>query len=261
MVAVLANGAVRQGPLPTASGLQLPKCGFIIASNVLRSASPGEVSSSDDDDGACSGSTSERDSSRPVHKRQRLSHLTIEEKVLRRKLKNRVAAQTARDRKKDRMTKLEQQVERLLAQNRQLADENRQLKERAACLLSANAHLQQRLANEEGKANLSQEVGSGNTDSCRLLESAELEHCAPLQQRQAWTTVFLTCHLHWSLLVTLLWLSWTFWILSSKPLLHPIGHSHRHLTPLPPKVATRSQVRRMNCAKIRKVRWAYRPPP
>uniref|UniRef100_UPI00358F4BEC X-box-binding protein 1 n=1 Tax=Myxine glutinosa TaxID=7769 RepID=UPI00358F4BEC len=259
MVVVMANDAVLQGPLPTAPGLQLPS-GFIIASNVLRTASPGAASSSEDDDGEYSGSMSERESSRPVHKRQRLSHLTIEEKVMRRKLKNRVAAQTARDRKKARMTKLEQQVERLLAQNRQLADENRQLEERAACLLSANAHLQRRLANEEGKANLSQEVGSGNTDSCRLLESAELEHCAPLQQRQAWTTAFPICHLHQTLLASLLWLSWIFWILSSKPL-HPIGYSHRHLTPLPPKVATRSQVQRSTCSKIRKVRWAYRPPP
>jgi len=78
------------------------------------------------------------------------------------------------------MTKLAQQMERLLAQNRQLVDENQRLEEHGTCLLSANAHLQRRLATEEGKANLRQEVGSGNADGCRLLESAELEHCAPL---------------------------------------------------------------------------------
>ena len=46
-------------------------------------------------------------------KRQRLTHLSAEEKLQRRKLKNRVAAQSARDRKKARMEELEANLKTL----------------------------------------------------------------------------------------------------------------------------------------------------
>ncbi|XP_047488432.1 LOW QUALITY PROTEIN: uncharacterized protein LOC125038859 [Penaeus chinensis] len=72
----------------------------------------------------------------PARKRQRLDHLSMEEKIMRRKLKNRVAAQTARDRKKQRMDQLEAEIDELRdltavlsEQNTCLAEENAELKE------------------------------------------------------------------------------------------------------------------------------------
>ncbi|XP_075128732.1 LOW QUALITY PROTEIN: X-box-binding protein 1 [Leptodactylus fuscus] len=81
----------------------------------------------------------------PPRKRQRLTHLTPEEKALRRKLKNRVAAQTARDRKKARMSELEQQVVDLEMENEKLLIENQLLREKSHGLLTENQELRQRL--------------------------------------------------------------------------------------------------------------------
>ncbi|XP_038149330.1 LOW QUALITY PROTEIN: X-box-binding protein 1 [Cyprinodon tularosa] len=81
----------------------------------------------------------------PVRKRQRLTHLSPEEKALRRKLKNRVAAQTARDRKKAKMGELEQQVVELELENQKLHIENRMLREKTNGLLTENEELRQRL--------------------------------------------------------------------------------------------------------------------
>uniref|UniRef100_A0A9J8ANS8 X-box-binding protein 1 n=1 Tax=Cyprinus carpio carpio TaxID=630221 RepID=A0A9J8ANS8_CYPCA len=81
----------------------------------------------------------------PLRKRQRLTHLSPEEKALRRKLKNRVAAQTARDRKKAKMGELEQQVLELELENQKLHFENRLLRDKTGDLLSENEELRQRL--------------------------------------------------------------------------------------------------------------------
>ncbi|CAI9157264.1 unnamed protein product [Rangifer tarandus platyrhynchus] len=80
-----------------------------------------------------------------ARKRQRLTHLSPEEKALRRKLKNRVAAQTARDRKKARMTELEQQVVDLEEENQKLLLENQLLREKTHGLVVENQELRQRL--------------------------------------------------------------------------------------------------------------------
>lgn len=74
-------------------------------------------------------------------KRQRLTHLTQDEKLQRRKLKNRVAAQSARDRKKARMEDLEVKVKQLADQNATLIKENDLLKENMRKLLDENRKL------------------------------------------------------------------------------------------------------------------------
>jgi len=81
-------------------------------------------------------------------KRRRLTHLSPEERMLRRKLKNRVAAQTARDRKKAKMTELEEVVAELEAENKRLAEENSRLKEQSGILVSENHTLRDRLGQQ-----------------------------------------------------------------------------------------------------------------
>ncbi|XDV21310.1 hypothetical protein PO909_026425 [Leuciscus waleckii] len=94
---------------------------------------------------ASSDSDSTISGGQPLRKRQRLTHLSPEEKQLRRKLKNRVAAQTARDRKKAKMGELEQQVLELELENQKLHVENRLLLEKTSDLICENEELRQRL--------------------------------------------------------------------------------------------------------------------
>ncbi|XP_012586681.1 PREDICTED: LOW QUALITY PROTEIN: X-box-binding protein 1 [Condylura cristata] len=116
-----------------------------------------------------------------ARKRQRLTHLSPEEKALRRKLKNRVAAQTARDRKKARMSELEQQVVDLEEENQKLLLENQLLREKTHGLVVENQELRQRLGMDalvteeeaETKGNGVRSVaGSAESAALRLRASA-----------------------------------------------------------------------------------------
>ncbi|KAK6483721.1 X-box-binding protein 1-like [Huso huso] len=169
---------------------------------VLPSAS--QVSSDSDSNG----------SGQPLRKRQRLTHLSPEEKSLRRKLKNRVAAQTARDRKKAKMGELEQQVIELEIENDKLLIENQLLLEKAEGLQAENEELRQRLGldtlqveEKETKLQLEQlQRVQSCVDDVSLVsgssESAVLRLRVPPQQVQAqmssslkkstWVLTFLT---------------------------------------------------------------------
>jgi len=85
------------------------------------------------------------DSDGGPQKRRRLTHLSPDERQMRRKLKNRVAAQDARDRKKARMDELEELIAQLENENQKLRSENLSLNSRQESLSSENDNLRTRL--------------------------------------------------------------------------------------------------------------------
>lgn len=111
-------------------------------------------------------------------KRRRLTYLSPEEKMVRRKLKNRVAAQTARDRKKQRMVELEMELAVLQAENKALQAENGELRRSSTALTEENIRLKEHL--EKPKESI----------ATRKLSDADAESAvlnAPLQQELART--------------------------------------------------------------------------
>lgn len=93
----------------------------------------------------------------PIKKRQRLDHLSVEEKIMRRKLKNRVAAQCARDRKKAQMDTLEEDLVHMRNAMTILKKEKEALKIRNEALEKENAILKSKLQKLETKTEVDQE--------------------------------------------------------------------------------------------------------
>lgn len=132
-------------------------------------------------------------------KRKRLTHLSPEEKMMRRKLKNRVAAQTARDRKKQKMTELEETLLIMQAENHKLLAENAKLKHCTSQLSKENNILKKRLGTsdntmvEEMKVEIKDEptdvVNTGRLHES-VLESAVLS--VPRQQDSTRAIISLT---------------------------------------------------------------------
>lgn len=92
---------------------------------------PGPVNSSHDDSQS--------------RKRKKLDDLTPQERMVRRKLKNRVAAQTARDRKKERLETLERVVGKLEKENESLKKSNEELRTNMDYLMTQNNILREKL--------------------------------------------------------------------------------------------------------------------
>lgn len=123
-----------------------------------------------------------------TRKRKRLTNLSPEEKLLRRKLKNRVAAQTARDRKKARMQELEDALAAMEAENKKLLEENANLKQSTSILSRENINLKSCLTCGDS-VKVKKEVVVDTTKVAELSESAVLE-CSQ-QKRQAQATILL----------------------------------------------------------------------
>ncbi|CAH1154294.1 unnamed protein product [Phaedon cochleariae] len=81
----------------------------------------------------------------PRPKKRRLDHLTWEEKMQRKKLKNRVAAQTSRDRKKAKMEQMEHALQQLFSKNESVQAECEALKATNQRLVQENVDLLARL--------------------------------------------------------------------------------------------------------------------
>ncbi|KAK7793118.1 hypothetical protein R5R35_006513 [Gryllus longicercus] len=79
-------------------------------------------------------------------RKRRLDHLSLEEKIQRKKLKNRIAAQSSRDRKKARMDDLEIEVKELKNENKILTNRCLRLEEESQRLAEENKQLREQLS-------------------------------------------------------------------------------------------------------------------
>merc|ERR1712013_71756 len=82
-------------------------------------------------------------SNHPCRLCQPCSHLSPEERLMRRKLKNRVAAQTARDKKKAQTDEMEIMIQQLKEDRQKMLEENSRLQAVNTQLQLDNASLQQ----------------------------------------------------------------------------------------------------------------------
>lgn len=129
-------------------------------------------------------------------KRRRLAFLSPEEKLVRRKLKNRVAAQTARDRKKQRMTELEEELAIVQAKNAKLTAENEVLRQSSSQVVQENERLRQHLEM------LTSEGASGNPCHVKC-EPAVFD--TPLPWERTWTAFQLAaCYVAFLALLSLI---------------------------------------------------------
>ncbi|KAJ8930725.1 hypothetical protein NQ314_016454 [Rhamnusium bicolor] len=135
-------------------------------------------------------------------KKRRLDHLSWEEKIQRKKLKNRVAAQTSRDRKKAKMEQMEHALQQLFSQNEALMAECEKLKVSNERLTEEKTELYNRLqmpcANCCQNRTVECEAQNGSTESLLLPQGKATHSAAALNNQLAvmlWK-IILTCLLY-----------------------------------------------------------------
>lgn len=123
---------------------------------------------------------------KPKRIRQCLDHLTREEKTLRRKMKNRVAAQSARDRKKALFDDMKAQMDRLSKEKAELIAYNQTLKQKNDQLTAENLALKDALlkpkVETEGEAN-------GSVNSAAVINARQQRGQVPLAQSEVFLVV------------------------------------------------------------------------
>merc|ERR1739844_523156 len=137
--------------------------------NLKRPSSSGDSTYGTDSEEGSSIHYDEGGDNKPVRKRANLDHLSPEEKMMRRKLKNRVAAQNARDKKRVKMDDMEDRI-------KQLEDQNKKMLEKQQELLAFNRRLLKENAILSGKSYQDLESTSFIKIEPTTFEETELRH-------------------------------------------------------------------------------------